>query len=233
MGNGQAVAGVDRLPWLADEGEAAARRRRPAAALVWAVPLLLLVVAAASYWLGANSERLFERPEFRLAADPAATISVPLPEPLGDRGPPPMVEPLPEPAMPAIAEPATAASRAVAAAPARPRPASKHRRPNPHSKPKPKARSQDRSRAKPSSPEPWPVRVIEGSSGRLVRIGAFSSRAQAKRGWRALMRVNPWLQRLPALVVRARPRATGKPITACRWERLRKRTAWLCAKGCG
>ncbi len=50
-------------------------------------------------------------------------------------------------------------------------------------------------------PQPWPVRVIEGADGRLVRIGAFNSVHQAKRGWWAIVRVNPALKHLPALVV--------------------------------
>ena len=58
MGNGQVVSGLDRLPWLTDEGEAPRRAsRRPAGTFVWAGPLLL-VVAAASYWLGVNKEHL-------------------------------------------------------------------------------------------------------------------------------------------------------------------------------
>ena len=34
-----------------------------------------------------------------------------------------------------------------------------------------------------------------------MQVGTFSTRNQAKRGWNALMRVNPSLQRLPAMVV--------------------------------
>jgi hypothetical protein len=43
--------------------------------------------------------------------------------------------------------------------------------------------------------------VKDGASGRLVRIGTFSTARQAKKGWWAIMRVNPALKRLPALVV--------------------------------
>jgi hypothetical protein len=55
--------------------------------------------------------------------------------------------------------------------------------------------------AKTDQLQPWPVRVIEGASGRLVRIGAFATPHQAKRGWWAITRMNPALKRLPALVV--------------------------------
>jgi hypothetical protein len=50
---------------------------------------------------------------------------------------------------------------------------------------------------------PWPVRVTDGASGRLVRVGAFTSSRQAKKAWWAMMRNNPALKRLPALVVPA------------------------------
>ena len=62
MGNGRAVSGVDRLPWLADEGEAPKRSSSRTLELVlWAVPLLILV-AIGSYWLGANGARWFAKP---------------------------------------------------------------------------------------------------------------------------------------------------------------------------
>ena len=58
--------------------------------------------------------------------------------------------------------------------------------------------------------EPWPVRVIDGAAGRLVRIGAFSSVHQAKRGWWAIVKVNPALKRLPALVVPVQSLRNGR-----------------------
>ena len=61
-----------------------------------------------------------------------------------------------------------------------------------------------------ASLEPWPVRVIDGAAGRLVRIGAFSSVHQAKRGWWAIVRASPSLTRLPALVVRVRSLRNGR-----------------------
>jgi mRNA-degrading endonuclease toxin of MazEF toxin-antitoxin module len=57
---------------------------------------------------------------------------------------------------------------------------------------------------------PWPVRVIDGAAGRLVRIGAFASAHKAKRGWWAIVRANPALERLPALVVPVRSFRTGR-----------------------
>jgi hypothetical protein len=52
--------------------------------------------------------------------------------------------------------------------------------------------------------------VIEGADGRLVRIGAFASVHQAKRGWWAIVRVNPALKHLPALVVPVRSLRNGQ-----------------------
>ena len=59
-------------------------------------------------------------------------------------------------------------------------------------------------------PDPWPVRKVDGSAGRLVHVGTFSTRRQAKRGWNALMRINPALQRLPALVVPVQSKRNNK-----------------------
>jgi hypothetical protein len=57
---------------------------------------------------------------------------------------------------------------------------------------------------------PWPVRVIDGASGRLVRIGTFTTAHQAKKAWWAIMRINPALKRLPALVVPVQSLRNGR-----------------------
>jgi hypothetical protein len=57
---------------------------------------------------------------------------------------------------------------------------------------------------------PWPVRVTDGASGRLVRVGTFSTAKQAKKGWWAIVRNNPSLKRLPALAVPARSVRDGR-----------------------
>ena len=54
------------------------------------------------------------------------------------------------------------------------------------------------------------MRVIDGASGRLVRIGTFATAHEAKKGWWALIRMNPALQRLPALVVPVRSLRNGQ-----------------------
>ena len=50
----------------------------------------------------------------------------------------------------------------------------------------------------------WPARQVNGSAGRLIQVGAFASRRQAKLGWRRMERAYPAVGRLPAVVVEAR-----------------------------
>ncbi len=198
MGNGRAVSGVDRLPWLADEGEAPKRSNsRTLELLLWAVPLLILV-AIGSYWLGANGARWFGG----APAEVEEVSAVPPSSPLPAQPETAVVEPLVEPALPELAQPAP-----IAAPVDRP-PASE--RAQAGSRAKPKSVSKAETKPNPEGPVYWPVRVIEGSSGRLVRVGAFESRKQAKRAWFALMRVNPSLQRLPSLVVPVPSARDGK-----------------------
>jgi mRNA-degrading endonuclease toxin of MazEF toxin-antitoxin module len=64
--------------------------------------------------------------------------------------------------------------------------------------------------AKPAPRRPWPVRELDGASGRLVRVGTFSTVRQAKKGWWAIVRMNPALKRLPALVVPVQSQRNGR-----------------------
>ena len=50
----------------------------------------------------------------------------------------------------------------------------------------------------------WPARQSAGASGRLVQIGAFGTRLQAKRGWAHMARAYPGVRRLQAVVVETR-----------------------------
>jgi hypothetical protein len=45
---------------------------------------------------------------------------------------------------------------------------------------------------------------VNGAAGRLVQVGAFGTRQQAKLGWRRMQRAYPAVGRLPAVVVEAR-----------------------------
>lgn len=47
----------------------------------------------------------------------------------------------------------------------------------------------------------WPVQMIEGASGRLIRIGNFTTASEAAKGWETVIRQYPGMQRLPVLPV--------------------------------
>jgi hypothetical protein len=50
----------------------------------------------------------------------------------------------------------------------------------------------------------WPAGQSAGAYGRLIQIGAFDSRYQAKRGWWAMVRAYPAVGKLPAVVTETR-----------------------------
>jgi hypothetical protein len=52
--------------------------------------------------------------------------------------------------------------------------------------------------------------VLNGASGRLVRIGTFASTHDAKKGWSAITHLNPAMEHLPALVVPVRSLRDGE-----------------------
>jgi len=186
MSRAEAAAGPDRLPWLPNEPIVQATKRRPRgliASLLFAAP----VVAGLAFCFGARDaqENVLPAP----AAQKAATVRLPAARPVEPAQPqvelaaPPEVEPIVAPPTPVIEQPLVIrrvqAQRATDA---------------------PKA--DEAPKAVPlSTIEPWPVRIVDGAAGRLVRVGAFSSVHQAKRGWWAITKVNPALKHLPALVV--------------------------------
>lgn len=212
MSDVPAAVGFDRLPWLADDiqpREVRPRRRESRGGksrgelrvrewLGWAVAALLLI-AGASYWLGIRTAA-------NLAADSdaerlAPPVTVPLPAPREAppaqppqvaMEPPPKVEPVAAP--PQVSIQPEPKARLVAARRAKPE----------ASKPSQASTPRQARRARPAKAAPqelWPVRVEAGASGRMVRIGTFATRQQAKRGWSRIMRFYPGMSRLPALVV--------------------------------
>ncbi|MEA3068180.1 MAG: hypothetical protein QOK41_1587 [Sphingomonadales bacterium] len=192
MSRVEAVAAMDRLPWLPDEPKPLPARREHRNIAGWAAAAILLV-AGAGFWMGANSFEVFPVPAAD-RAQPTATVRLPEARPAVPVQPQvkltraPEVEPMVAQPMPVVDEPPPmirAPVKAVAAEQA----------PNP---------------AQVDPLHPWPVRVIDGAAGRLVRIGAFASAHKAKRGWWAIVRSNPALERLPALVVPVRSFRTGR-----------------------
>lgn len=202
MSDVPAAVGFDRLPWLADDHHVRPLRRgwrlrqwRFREWLGWAVAALLMI-AGSSYWLGMRSagDTLVDSDAERLS--PPVTVPLPAPRetpqalaPQVVIEPVPRVAPVVAPPPPLKVEPAPAPqSRHAAARPA-----------------KRKASTVRRARSAAAAPLAlWPVRVEAGASGRMVRIGTFATRSQAKRGWSRIMRFYPGMSRLPALVVAQR-----------------------------
>lgn len=190
MSDVPAAAGFDRLPWLADDlgpiGTGQRRHWRLREFAGWAVAALL-TIAGASYWMGVRSADPVAAPGD--APRLAPPVTVPLPAPRDVRPAPlPEVSARPAPQVVPVAAPPAPPRARVDRAPQSPPPGT------------PGVKAPD-SPAKTVPPAPWPVRVEAGASGRMVRIGTFATRRQAKRGWSRIMRLYPGMSRLPALVV--------------------------------
>ena len=220
MSQAQAAAAVDRLPWLDDDPEPAPLRPPRARFSYreiagWAVSAIL-VVAGISYWLGVHSWR--PAPETKVKE--SATI-VPVPQATTARQqfvqkqPQAVSQPQqPEVAPAPVREVPAARPRVERRAPARRYLArTRHERRSPvvrkvvtaQAAAPPAANPQSRALAL------WPASQSEGARGRIVRIGAFGSRQQAKLGWRHMVRAYPAVAHLPATVVESR-NSRGRPF---------------------
>lgn len=207
MSLAQTAAGADRLPWLADDVMPPKKRGNHREIAGWAVAALLLV-AGGSYWMGAHSWRKeMARNE---AAQPQATVALPEARPAEPQEsqpqvifePAPEVRPAPEREVP-IARPRVERRSAEIAKPipAQEKPAT--------ATPAPALQS-----ARPQNDTLlalWPATQSKGAYGRIVRIGAFGSRQQAKLGWRYMVGAYPAVAHLPATVVEAR-NSRGRPF---------------------
>ena len=213
MSDSRVAGGLDRLPWLSDEP---ARRPAPAPArrrgwdwTGWAVSTFL-VVAGVSFWLGSHTETGDSQPAL---PPPSATVPVPAPRPAPSDDvrllPAPEVVQTREPQVRVVRVPEVrivtarttkaeaaddtadteevvraieeVAAKSIAAAPSA-------------------QVSPPRAAAPPAPLRAWSPRVVAGASGRLVQIGAYGSRLQAKQGWVKMSRAYPALKRLPAVV---------------------------------
>jgi hypothetical protein len=212
MSQAQAAAAVDRLPWLTDEPTRAPTRTRGSnfQPLGWALVLILLV-AAASYWMGAQRwKRSLSTENVRTST----TVAVPLPRaaPVPQQ-PQVIIEPAPEVSPPPAREVPFARPRADRRQVLRHTgPELKRQSPStaelddavasekgaPASA-KPEAKALVNPDAKPL--KAWPATQSKGAAGRIVRIGAFGSRQQAKLGWRRMVLAYPAVAQLKATVV--------------------------------
>jgi hypothetical protein len=210
MTDSRVAPGLDRLPWLPDEPARPAKR--PGLVIAWAIAATILV-AAGAYWLGVHSET---PQQFEVPSQPQ---TVTLPEAAPAPSAPAEVRPVPVPEVERVVAPPIPVIEEPAPTPvARPTPVRRQR-----SKPAPILRKFELRRApkvevhraspeaaKPAPPTPWPVRELDGASGRLVRVGTFSTVRQAKKGWWAIVKMNPALKRLPALVVPVQSQRNGR-----------------------
>lgn len=215
MTDARAAVGLDRLPWLTDEPKPLPPPSRVRARsgvrdlLAWAMAALLLV-AGLSYWLGTRmvrepaAESSVQRPQETVKL-PEVRESVQQQVPVNEA---PEVVPAPEPAV---------SVRTIHRPGHRARPARATRRGtlSPMERRGAElAETVERQQGEKPTPVPappavvrqqplrlWPAQESQGARGRIVRIGAFGSREQAKLGWRRMQRVYPAVGRLPATVV--------------------------------
>lgn len=213
MSEAQGAIGLDRLPWLPDEPPA---RSRAGSFLPWAIAGTMFV-AAGSYWIGVKTSVPATPPPI---VNPSGdTVPLPAPRPANAlTAPTPQrvepVEPMVAPALrveQSAPEPVIIHRVVVERVPAKPLSAE----PEATSELSKVESAQGAEPAKVVAPAPevvqiWPVRALDGASGRLVRVGTFRTAHQAKRGWWAIMKVNPALKRLPALVVPVRSLRNGQ-----------------------
>ncbi|HEY8434416.1 MAG TPA: hypothetical protein VIK68_07365 [Sphingomicrobium sp.] len=206
MSQARAAAGPDRLPWLSDEPPPPKKRAKTGELAGWAVAAILLV-AAVSYWMGANSwHQNVSQPE---ASVESTTVPLPQPRPAAPTQPQVIFEPAPQ-VLPApqrevpIARPRVerrAIERAVPVprekAPQEVTDVTSAEAAQPAVGPPPAVTS-------PPADKPlkaWPASQSQGASGRIVRIGAFGTREQAKLGWRYMVQAYPAVAHLKATVV--------------------------------
>ena len=186
---------VDRLPWLSDERVPSKNRER-----WWLVPLALTFVGAVavmSFWLGSMGTKSFNPADHTEASSAEVTTALPVPAPSNPAIP--IVQPAPMPEVAATPEAAPvfvrqqqevrmASERAARRSAQRPR-------------------SQSVAKAAPATAlaerkglqfsNPW---ESAEASGRMVRVGTYSTLRQGKKAWSRLAGVYPAMKTLPAVV---------------------------------
>jgi hypothetical protein len=223
MSEAQAVVGLDRLPWLNDEVKPAPKPRSRSSgggdwrALAGWIVAAALLLASGGYWLGTHS-REGEQASYPAESRPSATVPLPEPRPATSGSTQPSVA---LPATPDVRHAPVPEVRIVRPEPLR-RVVRPRAEPAPESKTEsaPEAETQAAQPPAQATPAPqraapvvqappqplrlWPSWQSRGAYGRLVQIGAFGSRQQAKLGWRYMVDAYPALTRLPAVVVETR-----------------------------
>ena len=188
---------ADRLPWLTDEKTP----RKPPGRL-WTAPLVVVgmfAIAVFSFWFGMSRNWSPQAP----AADAQSEVAtaIPLPEPAEPLEPQPQiapmrqVEPVPAPA-PVVIRMQDDVRPSVNSSP----PALKR-----VESPVPAISAEPTAPAKATAPERKPLQFSNpwdssAASGRMVRIGTYSSLRQGKLAWAKLARSFPGMKKLPAVV---------------------------------
>ena len=212
MTDSRAALGSDRLPWLTDEPAPAPAKpkvhKKPALPNLWALAAaLMLLLAAASYWLGTRSANDQSR-----APESTPRVVTPLPQATTPAQPQVEISPQPEVRPAPAREVRSTPERQVRIE--RPRPIRQIIVRNPEEPPEEATDESaatatavtDRPPAKPAAAaerplKAWPASESAGSKGRIVRVGAFGSRQQAKVGWRYMVQAYPAVSHLKATVV--------------------------------
>jgi len=198
---------ADRLPWLTDNARRS--KRGPGWVTAFVAASAVAIIAALSFWLG-MSDAL--RPQSSTPAPSEATVDLPSADPSGlvslqPGAVVPQVEPVPVP--PAVGMPPQQDVR-LEAPPVR-RVAAKRAAVTVH-------RSHSQKSAAKKKPvehtdtlkyaSPW---KSTGVSGRMVRVGAYSSLEKGKEAWSTLAQLSPAIKQLPAVVTDI-PSPTGRTL---------------------
>jgi hypothetical protein len=202
MSQPQLASGPDRLPWLADEPPPRPKRdANPALAAG-----VLVAIAAASFWIGTHG---WLEPSPAPAPEPAVTAKLPearVPQatpqppevkiaPQAEVTPVPTPEVRPAPLRQVRIEAPRTIKVAKSAAPTKTVVPEAEARATPASPPPAPAI------ARPKPLKAWPAWQSAGAKGRIVRIGAFGTRDQAKLGWHRMVQAYPAVAHLKATVV--------------------------------
>lgn len=186
---------VDRLPWLSDERVPSRGKQR-----WWLVPLALTFVGAVavmSFWLGSMGTQLSAPADGTKPSSAEVTTALPVPAPANPAIPTvqparmPEVEPALEPAPVFVRqqkEVRIASERAARRDEQRPRSKSV-------AKTAPAKTVAERKALEFSNP--W---ESAEASGRMVRVGTYSTLRQGKKAWSRLAGVYPAMKKLPAVV---------------------------------
>jgi len=192
------AAETERLPWLTDD-RPSKRRSGGRWLFVLLSGLAIALVAAVSFWFGMTQTR----PSQEIAtaeSGPSATVELPEAAEPNARQleivPMPEVQPAPQPQQVTLPR-ADEVRPAFEEAPPVRRMA-RRTAPVAHKQ----VRAAAAPKAEPERPKyqfsnPW---ESAGASGRMVRIGTYSSLSQGKLGWSRLARAFPGMKKLPAVV---------------------------------